>query len=76
MPGKSHGQRSLAGHGVSKESDITYQLNNSKVNEIPRMGPNPILQYYPHQKKILDTDKRPCEDKGKREIGFIRNQLY
>ena len=30
LPRKSHGQRSLAGyiHGVAKESDMTWRLNN------------------------------------------------
>ena len=34
LPGKSHGQRSLVGyivHGVTKESDMTYQLNNNHM---------------------------------------------
>ena len=31
LPGKSHGQRDLEGtvHGVTKESDMTEQLNNN-----------------------------------------------
>ena len=31
LPGKSHGQRSLAGYSpwVTKESDMTYQQNNN-----------------------------------------------
>ena len=31
LPGEIYGQRSLAGtvHGVTKESDVTEQLNNS-----------------------------------------------
>ena len=31
LPGKSHGQSSLAGysHGITKESDMTQRLNNS-----------------------------------------------
>ena len=29
LPGKSHGQRSLAGYGIAKEVDMIQQLNNN-----------------------------------------------
>ena len=40
LPGKSHGQRSLAGYSPwgYKELDTTEQLNLAQLNEKPRRG--------------------------------------
>jgi len=37
LPGKSHGQRSLAGYSpwVAKQSDMTEWLNRNKINKQP-----------------------------------------
>ena len=52
LPGKSHGQRSLAGYSPwgRKESDTTEQLNNNKNGDYPQLetsllqAPTPIGQ--------------------------------
>ena len=45
LPAKSHGQRSLAVPGVTKESDTTYQLNNKRKYKELNSRRNELLQF-------------------------------